>query len=1460
MLFNISVVLFNKFNLLKIDMKRSLLLLLIIMPLFNSNKLLGNDNPYNNQLISKIQGREITCFLRLDNGLLLTGTDRGLYCCPGSEVEGAFSGYENSHYFTDCAINDLCQLDDQVYIATNNGLIRVDTKTAKIEKVLLFAEGNSDMSSVKVNCLYVCSRNRLWAGLDGKGAVTIIDDNIINYQYKAADDNSIANDTVYDICEDDNGLIWLATGGNSLSRFSINLITFERIKMDISDRPVRVSNMLIDNQQIIITTLGDGLLLYDIPNYSFEKLAYDSSCMHCINNINNVVSFDDALWYSSDYSGLYKNLHLMLQNNQSATPLSQLYISSIYTDNRDLIYGTSDGLIGIVSSRGQSIKKLEFLNKANEKIWATAFTSYKFEQNWVGTHFGELYNISGSKVLMEDNIHGDTVYTNSGFCINAMITDDMGNLWIGTSQKGVIHYDPIGEQVKKKINRQTMDNNGMLSNTINGLVSDSENNLWVATAKGLVKYNYNTDSLSTIRFVKKEIEYKTPLEIYSLIIDNLGQLWAGTNDGLWKKTARNDYFVYYDNKTLSEYPITTIYQLDENVLLIGTTNSLYNLVTTSNSLREILQGSDKENPVKFILRDKQNNLWIGKQTDILKYANEEKKFYSYRKLLENSDIHLISDGFIDTYGKIYLGTSNGTYCFNPEELIVAEEFPTILLHKLVINNREIKIRKKYYTKRILKHSLNDIHKIVLPRQARDISLVVSNPYYYTDKISYSYCLKGYSKKWIKLSGAESKISYTNLPFGVYHLDIGLKEITGDYKVLRKLKIKIRRPIWRTWYFLLIVIGVSGFLINKLIKSNREKVRGKLKDFENELAKRKEDLDYHEKILESEKRVLDQRAFEEKVLRYHSNGLAEFSDTLSKYHNDIDQLMRQFILKMVEFVGAHQGVVYRLNDNNPEDPLLEIAGIFSDNEKLKRDFKVGEGYVGTCFKKGEAIIVDDITDSYSYINSGLGEEVAKHLVLIPIIHNEVKLGVVEISSFYKLEDYKVELIQRVTENVASGMAIALSNSSIQKMLKESQEQSEIMKANEEEMRQNLEEMQATQEELDRNRTELEKGNMFLNAMLHNLDALIYFKDTESKFLLVSNSMLQFFGLENSYDILGKSDFDFFTEEHAQPAFEDEQRIIKTKEPIINRLEKETHKNGVVKYVNTSKFPLKDDSGTVIGTFGISTDVTKLVEMEHEIMRQNDELKEQDEQLKKGLEELKDKQVQLEFENLLFTTLMDNINARITFKDKNAKYLRINKNKVNALGIKDQSEVTGLDDNDIFGGTHGKDFIEKEKANIAKGDLIKDNVELIRYKDGRLSWGSTSRIPLKNANDEIIGGLVITFDVTEQENALAEIKQLKTVINMVSSELPVVYFKVDKSSHITGLEGNAIQILNIDDSGDNLKELFPDLFNKIRNQEEPQRIEFASDIEIRNQNYIAKHLALPVKTTYGGYIGVIILEAK
>lgn len=152
---------------------------------------------------------------------------------------------------------------------------------------------------------------------------------------------------------------------------------------------------------------------------------------------------------------------------------------------------------------------------------------------------------------------------------------------------------------------------------------------------------------------------------------------------------------------------------------------------------------------------------------------------------------------------------------------------------------------------------------------------------------------------------------------------------------------------------------------------------------------------------------------------------------------------------------------------------------------------------------------------------------------------------------------------------------------------------------------------------RNRSQSE---ILLNALLKESTDSVYFKDLESRFLKVSRAMTKWVGLKES-ELIGKTDFDLFTAEHAQQAFDDERRIIKTGNGF-SKVEKETWVDREDTWVTSAKFPLKDGEGKIVGTFGVSRNITDSMSTQNELIKKTQELKKSEMSLIKSNRELEE----------------------------------------------------------------------------------------------------------------------------------------------------------------------------------------------------------------------------------------------
>jgi diguanylate cyclase (GGDEF)-like protein/PAS domain S-box-containing protein len=131
---------------------------------------------------------------------------------------------------------------------------------------------------------------------------------------------------------------------------------------------------------------------------------------------------------------------------------------------------------------------------------------------------------------------------------------------------------------------------------------------------------------------------------------------------------------------------------------------------------------------------------------------------------------------------------------------------------------------------------------------------------------------------------------------------------------------------------------------------------------------------------------------------------------------------------------------------------------------------------------------------------------------------------------------------------------------------------------------------------------EDGTSLLETLMDNVPDAIYFKDRQSRFTRVNQCQAARFEIVSPALAVGLTDFDFFTDEHAAQALRDEQEIIRTGQPLVNVEEKETLADGEFRWVSTTKLPLRDRQGNIVGTCGISRDITERKKAEEQLQHQ------------------------------------------------------------------------------------------------------------------------------------------------------------------------------------------------------------------------------------------------------------------
>jgi two-component system sensor histidine kinase/response regulator len=261
--------------------------------------------------------------------------------------------------------------------------------------------------------------------------------------------------------------------------------------------------------------------------------------------------------------------------------------------------------------------------------------------------------------------------------------------------------------------------------------------------------------------------------------------------------------------------------------------------------------------------------------------------------------------------------------------------------------------------------------------------------------------------------------------------------------------------------------------------------------------------------------------------------------------------------------------------------------------------------------------------------------------------------------------------------------------------------------------------------------LRKERDLLQSLMDSSPDTIYFKDVKNHFVRVNKAKAEELGIENPYDAIGKSDNDFLDAERACRETADEEKVLKTGVPLISKEEKVIRKDGRESWISTTKSPIKDEKGNVVGIVGISHDISNRMEIVKKLNAERDFLQ----------------------------VLMDYIPYTIYFKDLQCRFTKINKAQSDLLGLNDPSEAIGKSDFDYFHEETAKPAHIDELQILSTGIPMIEKVEMINNSEGIKSWVSATKIPVKDNFGNITGLVGISIDITEKRYAEERLREAK-----------------------------------------------------------------------------------------------------
>ena len=753
------------------------------------------------------------------------------------------------------------------WIATEGGLNRYDGFSFKIFK----PSTTSTLKNENIEVVFKDSRGDLWIGTKS-GGLALYDvrkEKIINYNTLIFGSEVNTKTRITSITEDLSGRIFIGTWregllvfdpsaqsvGHYLDQSYINALETDHygniwigthhhlLKYDPSEERIikisdfdRVTAIHHDKgrNKLWISVRSKGLYYLDLENYSVRptKLTWDGLDIASINvDVNGrfwAGTWNGGLYYSDDPLGEFQKYSLV----PSDFKLKNTSYESILD-----IHPDDDGIIWICTAFGGVVKLVptnEFLFLGNSPTVQSGLSDHNTyaicidsrDRIWTGTfgagmnlstdgvHFQPLPKVPASKVnviyemndqilvgtreglykINIDNPHEVTAIYPKLEKVTSLEQSHNGDLWIGTQQSGLFIAGGSSHATRSSL-KSAPDSasylNWIESERISKLIKDEDGNMWIGTYNGLYVYNPRDKTFVNVSSILKEL--LPSVIVHDMDIDKANEcLWLAMPGGLVKLSL--NIFITRSVKDVE------VFQLDQG---------LKNDFVTS-----VHKGAD-------------GNVWIGTAYGISKYIIKKKVFVNYG----------LSDGIgalsfnikaVDASGRgrLYFGSSHGLLSFDPVKVKEVNNAPGVLMTGITINNRTVKVGEGREDHPFLSQSFHYTDEITLSHEEKVFSILMApKDYKGEENITYQYRLLGFQDEWVR-SNDTREVRFTNLYPGSYTLEIRASRDGQRWGSIASKKIRIKPPLWATWYAFLLyfIIFTSLIYLYTYISRKQSKLR------------------------------------------------------------------------------------------------------------------------------------------------------------------------------------------------------------------------------------------------------------------------------------------------------------------------------------------------------------------------------------------------------------------------------------------------------------------------------------------------------------------------------------------------------------------------------------------------------------------------------------------------------------
>lgn len=705
------------------------------------------------------------------------------------------------------------------------------------------------------------SQGRIWIGTrDGLSLYDEAKDLFRNYYYKKNGKNMQVNG----IAEFTPGQLLISTN-EELLLFNIKEARFVDNALDATLHQLVASTISKQGDEVYIGTYT-GLYVYSIARKQLELLSEALEQKRIQTVLKQSAS---RIWVATEGAGLYlinpktkeaKNYRYKNGNPQS---ISSDYIRSLALDSQNRLWiGTITDLNiyneGTDSFTIYSSNPVEGGSLSQRSVRSLFMDSQG--GMWLGTYFGGLNyyhplknRFRNIKQIPYQNSLNDNV-------VSCIVEDKKRNLWIGTNDGGLNQYNPTTEQFtyhtlqegnatgmgsnnikavyvdEKKdqvyigthagglsvLNRHSgrvehynQRNSSLIDENVYAILPDENDHLWLGTLTGLVHFDMQKRTFTTIRQEKNgSIIKERP--ITTLYRDSQQRLWVGGEEGLCVYTISNNELqsspIIGSDTPLANTFVNCVHEATNGTFWIGTREGLFGYDEKTKIIKHYTTANGLPNNVLYgILEDASGRLWMSSNKGLTSFSPDIEKFRNFTESDGIQSNQFNSSSFCRTAaGEMYFGGINGITVFRPELLIDNPYTPPVVITNLRLFN---KIVRPDDETGILMKNISDLESITLnaSQSAFSLEFVVSN-YISGRHNTFAYKLDGYDKDWYYLTDNRSA-SYSNLPQGTYNFLVKAANSDGKWNGIPTMLEIVILPIWyKSWWAILLFLATfAGFI-------------------------------------------------------------------------------------------------------------------------------------------------------------------------------------------------------------------------------------------------------------------------------------------------------------------------------------------------------------------------------------------------------------------------------------------------------------------------------------------------------------------------------------------------------------------------------------------------------------------------------------------------------------------------